>query len=170
MDFVGKSRGDDGSDLGGADGVTIEQLYSELQSVEDDGGVRLAPEQRSEVILDDVVETLFDGRGFRFDDYVVKENLDVVLLLLIAHRSSDTHGKGLMGDLANVFDARLSPGTVYPQLHELEEEGLLEVQELVRTKEYLVDDEEALAERVTAAMEQHLTLGLFLRAALSELD
>jgi hypothetical protein len=154
----------------GTDGVTVEQLYSELQSTGEDGGVRLAPDQRSELILDDVVETLFDGREFRFDESVVKENLNVLLLLLIAHRSSDTHGKGLMGDLATVFDARLSPGTVYPQLHDLEEEGLLEVQELVRTKEYLIDDEEALAERVTDAMEQHLALGLFLRAALSDLS
>jgi DNA-binding PadR family transcriptional regulator len=69
-----------------------------------------------------------------------------------------------------VFDTRLSPGTLYPQLHELEDEGLLTVQELVRTKEYRVDDEEALAERVTAAAEQHLALGLFFHAALEDLS
>lgn len=160
----------DGSKLAGTDSVTIDQLYSELQSAENDGRVRLAPDQRSEAILNDVVDTLFDGQEFRFDESLVKENLDVLLLLLIAHRSSDTHGKGLMGDLASVFDARLSPGTVYPQLHELEDAGVLEVQELVRTKEYLVENEEALAERVTEAMEQHLTLGLFLRAALEDLS
>jgi DNA-binding PadR family transcriptional regulator len=152
--------------------VTIERLYSELQSAGAKSGeeVRLAPEQHSEVILNEVVDVLFDGSGFRFEESIVKENLDVVLLLLIANRSSGTHGKGLMGDLATIFDAHLSPGTVYPQLHDLQEEGLLDVQELVRTKEYRVEDEEALAQRVTAAMEQHLTLGLFLRTALAELD
>lgn len=173
LDGVGSaetSRENDGSDLAGTDGVTVEQLYSELQSTENGGGVRLAPDQPSEAILNDVVETLFGSREFRFDESIVKENLDVLLLLLIAHRSSDTHGKGLMGDLTAVFDAHLSPGTVYPQLHELETEGLLEAQELVRTKEYLVEDEEALSERVTAAMEQHLAIGMFLRAALLDLS
>jgi hypothetical protein len=162
------------TDLGGSGGLdlSIERLYSELQSAGGGSGdgVRLAPEQRSEVILNEVVDVLFDGREFRFDESIVKENLEVVVLLLVANRSSGTHGKGLMGDLATIFDAHLSPGTVYPQLHDLEEDGLLEVRELVRTKEYCVEDEEALAERVTAAMEQHLALGLFLRAALDDLE
>jgi hypothetical protein len=173
---VGESRAKgDTTGLGGSVGVdvTLERLYSELQLTGAESGtrgVRLAPEQHSEVILNEVVDVLFDGPGFRFEESIVKENLDVILLLLVANRSSGTHGKGLMGDLATIFDAHLSPGTVYPQLHDLENEGLLNVQELVRTKEYRVDDEEALADRVTAAMEQHLALGLFLRAALADLN
>lgn len=158
---------------GGTDGVTIEQLFNELQSngaAADEKAVRLTPEQQSEVILDNIVTALFDEPGFRFDESTAKENLDEILLLLVAHRSSDTHGKSLMGDLATIFDTRLSPGTVYPQLHELEDAGFLHVQELVRTKEYQVDDEQALVERVTAAMEQHLVLGLFYQAALAELS
>jgi hypothetical protein len=157
---------------GGTDGVTIEQLFNELQSNDtaaDEKAVRLTPEQQSEVILDNIVTALFEESGFRFDESTAKENLDEILLLLVAHRSSDTHGKSLMGDLATIFDTRLSPGTVYPQLHELEDAGFLNVQELVRTKEYQVDDEQALVERVTAAMEQHLVLGLFYQAALAEL-
>ena len=109
--------------------VTVEQLYSELRSTGADSGyeeVRLAPEQRSEVILNDVLKTLLGGPEFRFDESIVKENLDVILLLLVANRSSGTHGKGLMGDLATIFDAHLSPGTVYPQLHDLEEGGAIE--------------------------------------------
>ena len=155
------------------DGVTLGQLYNELRSgdvVSETDGVRLVPEQHSEAVLEDVTSTLFGQSGFQFRESVVKENLDEILLLLVAHRSSETNGKSLMSDLAAVFDTRLSPGTLYPQLHELEDEGLLKAQELVRTKEYRIDDEEALAERVTAAAEQHLTLGLFFHAALEELS
>jgi hypothetical protein len=159
--------------LGSDDGVTLGQLYNELRSgdvASETDGVRLVPEQHSEAVLEDVTSTLFGQSGFQFRESVVKENLDEILLLLVAHRSSETNGKSLMSDLAAVFDTRLSPGTLYPQLHELEDEGLLQAQELVRTKEYRIDDEDALAERVTAAAEQHLTLGLFFHAALEELS
>jgi DNA-binding PadR family transcriptional regulator len=74
-----------------------------------------------------------------------------------------------MEDLERVFGAELSPGTVYPRLHELEEEGALQVQELVRTKEYRIDDFELCREEVEAAMRQHLALGFFFKAALDDL-
>lgn len=154
-------------------GATVDQLYEELRSLEAEPpemDVRMTPEQRSEVVLEHVERALFDGAEFAFDESTVKSNLEEILLVLVAHRSSNANGKSLMGDLTAIFGTRLSPGTVYPQLHDLEDDGLLRVQELVRTKEYQVDDEEALAERVSAAMEQHLTLGLFLRAALAELS
>ena len=169
-DSAASSAGSQAS--GESAGVTVEQLFSELQSGQgEDGGmnVRLAPEQESEVILDHVLETLFDDPKFEFEERTVKENLEEILLVLIAHRSSDTHGKSLMGDLTAIFGTRLSPGTVYPQLHELEAAGALRVQELVRTKEYQVEDEQLLKERVSATMEQHLALGLFLQATLEEL-
>ncbi|MFC7177025.1 helix-turn-helix transcriptional regulator [Halosegnis marinus] len=149
-------------------GVTVEQLRNELGSGAD-GGVRLAPDQEAEAILDDVLSAV-GSAGFRFDESTVKGNLEEILLTLVAHREHDSHGKGLMGDLATVFDTRLSPGTVYPRLHDLEEADLLGVQELVRTKEYRVADTEGLRDRVADAMEQHLVLGLFFQAALAELD
>jgi len=152
--------------------ITVDQLYNELRSAEigsNEKNVRLTPEQQLEVILEQVLDTLFEESGFKFKESTVKENLNEILLVLIAHRSSDTHGKSLMGDLTAIFDTRLSPGTVYPQLHELEDDGLLNVQELVRTKEYQVNDEKELAKRVSVAMEQHLVLGLLFQAALSEL-
>jgi hypothetical protein len=156
-----------------ASGATVDQLYEELRSLEEEPpemDVRMTPEQQSEVVLEHVERSLFDGAEFTFDESTVKDNLEEILLVLVAHRSSNTNGKSLMGDLTTIFGTRLSPGTVYPQLHDLEEEEVLRVQELVRTKEYEVDDEDALVERVTAAMEQHLTLGLFLRSALDELS
>ena len=68
-----------------------------------------------------------------------------------------------MSDLEAVFGADLSPGVVYPRLHELEEEGLLEVQELVRTKEYRIADGERVRERIEGAMRQHLALAAVFR-------
>lgn len=149
------------------DGVSVSRLYREIMG--DDEGVAFAAEQRSEAVVDSVTETLFDDGGFTFDDAIVKNNLDEILLLLVAMRDSETHGKGLMEDLAAVFDSRLSPGTVYPRLHDLEEEGVLRMQELVRTKEYRIDDEESTVELVESAMQQHLALGFFFYAALAEL-
>lgn len=157
----------------GDEHVTVDQLYNELRSNRSrptENDVRLTPEQQSELILERVSTALFEESGFRFEESVVKENLDEILLLLVAHRSSDTHGKSLMGDLATIFNTRLSPGTVYPQLHDLEDADLLRVQELVRTKEYQVNSQEEVADQVSSAMEQHLALGLFYKAALAELS
>jgi hypothetical protein len=150
-------------------GATVDRLYEEIHAAEDDGGVRLAPDQALEPVVDRVLDGLSDGEAVGLDEETVKSNLDEVLLLLIAGRSSDRHGKALMGDLQALFDAHLSPGTVYPRLHDLEAEGTLRVQPLVRTKEYEVADEAAMADRVEAAMRQHLAMGLFLRAALADL-
>jgi DNA-binding PadR family transcriptional regulator len=62
----------------------------------------------------------------------------------------------------------LSPGTVYPRLHELCDEDVLEQRELVKTKEYTLDDAEAAESSVAAAARQHLALGMVLRAALEK--
>lgn len=155
--------------VGGPDdegGISVRRLYREIADAEG-SGVRLAPEQQAEAIVDSVVATLFD-EPFAFDESMVKGDLDEILVLLVALRDGETHGKGLMEDLATIFDARLSPGTVYPRLHELEAEGTLEMQELVRTKEYRVDDVEALTTRTERAMRQHLALGFFFYTALKE--
>jgi len=80
-----------------------------------------------------------------------------------------THGKGLMGDLSTVFGVRLSPGTVYPKLHDLEEAGILEMHELVRTKEYRIADAEAARDRVEGSLQQHFALGAIFNSALDEI-
>lgn len=149
-------------------GASVEQLYQELTDVEStaDEGVR---EHRSEEIVDSVTDQLFPGRSFRFEEELVKNSLDELLLVLVALRDGETHGKGLMEDLSQLFDARLSPGTVYPRLHELEEDDILEMHELVRTKEYRIDDFEQARTRVESAMAQHLALGFVFYSALEEL-
>jgi hypothetical protein len=149
-------------------GVSVSRLYREMVGGVADAGGDDAVEQRAEAILSTVTDSLFDD-DFAFDEATVKANLDEILLMLVALRESQTHGKGLMEDLERVFGAELSPGTVYPRLHELEEEGALQVQELVRTKEYRIDDFELCREEVEAAMRQHLALGFFFKAALDDL-
>jgi hypothetical protein len=149
-------------------GVSVGRLYREMVGGVADADGDDAVEQRSEAILETVTDSLFDD-GFDFTEETVKANLDEILIMLVALRESQTHGKGLMEDLERVFGAELSPGTVYPRLHALEEEGVLQVQELVRTKEYRIDDPELCRERVEEAMRQHLALGFFFKAALDDL-
>jgi cell division ATPase FtsA len=150
-------------------GVSVEQLYQELTDVEASGTDDAGPGHRSEQIVDSVTEQLFPDRSFRFEEELVKNSLDEVLLVLVALRDGETHGKGLMEDLSQLFDARLSPGTVYPRLHELEEADVLEMHELVRTKEYRIDDLQETRDRIESAMTQHLALGFVFYSALEEL-
>ena len=147
-------------------GASVERLYRELEDAETraDGEADLPTE-----LVGDVAEELSEGRTLSFEEALVKESLDEVLLVLVALSEEGTHGKGLMSDLKTFFDANLSPGTVYPRLHELEEEGLLEVQELVRTKEYRIADEERVRERIAGAMREHLALAAIFRNSLGRL-
>lgn len=128
------------------------------------------PAIRTETIIRETSGTLFEGRTPDIDDGLIKQSLPELLTMLVALRTSDTHGKGVMEDINRFFGAQLSPGTVYPTLHELDEEGLLEMRELVQTKEYTIDDTEAARESLQNAMTQHLALGLVFRRAIEELD
>lgn len=100
----------------------------------------------------------------------VRSDLDELLLALVAVREGGTHGKGLIEGLEELFDASLSPGTVYPHLHDLADEGVLSTHELVRCKEYRLEDDGHAGDRVAEAARQHLALGLFLHAAAGEID
>ena len=162
------------TDQSSGEGVSVESLLRELRDFEQidsdptDGGAERRSEDRDgpREVLSVVMNTLFPDTDFRFDENLVKQNLDETLLLLIALRESGTHGKGLMDDLASLFDAHLSPGTVYPQLHRLEDEGLLQMHEKVRTKEYRVGDDEEVRTRLERSMCQHLALGYAIHLAL----
>lgn len=140
--------------------VSVDQLRRELEDSADGG-------RRSAEVLSEVVGSLSE-EPFEFDEETVKQSLDELLLLLVAVGDGDTHGKGLMEDLSTLFGADLSPGTVYPRLHELEEQELLRMHELVRTKEYRLDDSDVARERIEEAMRQHLAMGSFFRAALED--
>ncbi|MES3517929.1 MAG: helix-turn-helix transcriptional regulator [Natronomonas sp.] len=151
-----------------AGSVSVEQLYRELTETTE-GDIGSSESQTSEEVVGEVLAELFSDREFEFDERLTKNSLDELLVLLVALRGEKTHGKGLMEDLDELFDAQLSPGTVYPRLHELEDEEILEMHELVRTKEYRIGDEFAASSRLEEAMYQHLALGLIFHNALEEL-
>ena len=114
-------------------------------------------------------EALDDGDA-AVDDGLVTQSLDAILLAMIVSAADETHGTGLMAELASTFDASVSPGTVYPRLHDLEAEGTLLMHELVQTKQYLIDDRARARSTIEAAARQHFVLGLYLSASLDALD
>ena len=150
----------------GEGSVTVSQLRAEL-------GEAIGEEEAGTAVSETVSEvqaSLFGDAGFSFEETHIKSSLDELLVSLVALRSADTHGKQLLDDLAEEFDTILSPGTVYPRLHELCDEGVLEQRELVKTKEYTLDDASSAEADVAAAAQQHLALGMVLRAALENGD
>jgi hypothetical protein len=157
-------------------GIPIESLLRELEEFDridsdrDGGDPEWWDDSRDgpQEVLSVVMNTLFPDTDFGFEEDLVKQNLDATLLMLVSLRESGTHGKGLMDDLARLFDARLSPGTVYPRLHELEDEGLLRMVEKVRTKEYHVGDDRAVRARLERSMYQHLALGYAIYLSLED--
>jgi len=115
-------------------------------------------------VLDSITDDLEADPDF--DEQLVTQSLDELLLALIALRSDGTHGTALIEDVGDLFDVEPSPGTVYPRLHDLDAEGTLARHDLVQTKQYAISDDEAAGETLEAAAHQHLAMGLFLTAAL----
>lgn len=115
------------------------------------------------------VEDALPTESVTFEEAIIKENLDEILLVLIALHG-ETHGKELLSDLTHLFGAQLSPGTVYPSLHSLEEEDVLSMHAKVRTKEYAIADEAFVRATIERTMLQHLAFGLLLYAFLPRLE
>lgn len=148
---------------------TLQSLVSEMNGL---GGADAdtEPTARTEAVVAETAGALYDEPTLSVDEGLIKESLPELLTSLVGLRHGETHGKGVMEDLEYFFGADLSPGTVYPVLHELKDEGVLSVHELVQTKEYSVADPDAARDRLETAMAQHLALGLVFRRALEELD
>lgn len=64
----------------------------------------------------------------------VKEYLDIVVLALVA--SKPMCGTDILDIVHRNFNVLLSPGTIYPLLHRLKEEGLLECECSIKKKVY----------------------------------
>ena len=143
---------------------------SESQDATLDRSSRSAEESERDLerLLESVSDAL-DVEEVVFEDALVKGNLEEFLLVLIAIHE-EAHGDQLLTDLERIFDARLSPGTVYPCLHDLEEEEVLSMHAKVRTKEYSIDDPAVVRETVEETMLQHLSFGLLLHAFLEAYD
>lgn len=87
------------------------------------------------------------------------------LIIAILFRCEEANGMDIIREFTHLFGVQFSPGTVYPHLHSLEEEGVLERRERVRTKEYRIDDEQAARENLASAVSQLSCLGTFLSTA-----
>ena len=147
---------------------TLQSLVSEMNGV---GATEDAePAAQTETIVAETARALFDESTFAVDDGIIKESLPELVTTLVELRESETHGMGVMEDLERFFGADLSPGTVYPVLHDLKDDDVLSVRELVQTKEYSVEDADAACDRIEDAMAQHLAFGLVFRRALEELE
>jgi DNA-binding PadR family transcriptional regulator len=80
------------------------------------------------------------------------------------------HGAGLIDAIERTAGLEFSPGTVYPRLHDLDEEGICDREELVRTKHYYVADDaaaDAELERYEDRLQWYLAV---VRAAREALD
>lgn len=96
------------------------------------------------------IEEVLIGTG-SLNDRLMKAYLDEVLLILIMSHDGAC-GQDLIQDLYRLGSG-LSPGTIYPHLHELAEDGLLEMHEQRRTKQFEVTDRETVRDLVQDAFE-----------------
>lgn len=144
--------------------VSIPDLRAQLGTT----GQPNNPNTALDSVVKETTDSLFGTArsNFEFEDSHVKTSLDEVLLAAIALRETDTHGKQLLDDIASQFDTVLSPGTVYPRLHDLCDSGELKRYTLPKTKEYSIDDTATVESKITNAARQHLAIGMALRATL----
>lgn len=122
-------------------------------------------------LTDDAVTTmegwLDNDHLHTISDDIVAEHVDEILLLLVSIRGRAC-GKELLQDIRRLFGSDLSPGTVYPHLKTLADEGVLEVSELTKRKVYRLSDTETAISRVETVVDQLLTLSLVLKAAMAD--
>lgn len=93
------------------------------------------------------------------DKDFILDSLDELLLIFIGLNGS-MNGNDLITTFAQHFGVSISPGTLYPRLHALEDDGILELNETVQAKEYLIADWDAADARITDTVIQQLKLVL----------
>lgn len=124
-------------------------------------------------VTDDAVATLNEwidnDQTHAVSDEIVTEHVDEILLVLIAVRDGAC-GKELLQDIRQLFGTDLSPGTVYPHLIDLADDGVLEMQKLSKRKLYHLSDPDAMSAQVDHAVDQFLLFSLFLKGALTECE
>ena len=101
---------------------------------------------------------------------IARADLKSVLLALVAIHEP-TSGKELLQDHLAAVSKQCSPGTLYPKLHDLEEEGYLERTDLCgREQRWMVANTEATEERLTQAAAQLTALAQLLQFAATASD
>ncbi len=98
-----------------------------------------------------ISKELFDQESLR--ESIKNWCLEEILLLLIQIKQGAT-GKELMSLLNDTFIIDLSSSIVYPKLHDLEENGILTVQEHIRTKEYKIKDQKEAKNKIVKKLIQ----------------
>jgi DNA-binding transcriptional ArsR family regulator len=162
--------------------ATISLTVSDLDSVIDSCGTSSDHEDQPHddgtaqrytdtPLTDDAVATI-DGwldndQLHTISDEIVTEHIDAVLPLLIALRDGAC-GKELLQDIRRLFGTDLSPGTVYPHLSDLADDGILEMQKLSKRKVYRLSDPDAALTRVDHAADQLLLFSFVLKRALTD--
>ncbi|QDX39519.1 PadR family transcriptional regulator [Salarchaeum sp. JOR-1] len=113
-------------------------------------------------------ETDTPSQEINLPEEFVKARLDEVLLVLIAAHDGAS-GKELLNDL-RAHNCDLSPGTVYPHLRDLADEGILVTVDKVRSKEYQIDDPAHLHTRTRDLLNGITRFQYFLLKHLDEAD
>jgi len=93
---------------------------------------------------------------------MVKDNLETIILALICRRSMC--GTDLTKTIHLEFNVLLSPGTIYPLLHSLEEEGLITSEKSGKAKTYTVakDTKMKVKNLVEERIQSHRLLSQYL--------
>jgi len=88
----------------------------------------------------------------------VKDELESIVLALVLREPMC--GTDIIKTIHSKFNVLLSPGTIYPLLHDLEKKGLLKCEYGVKTKTYRpMEDAE---EKIRAMLEEHVKASRFL--------
>jgi len=88
----------------------------------------------------------------------VKDQLETIVLALLVREPMC--GTDIIKTIHNKFGVLLSPGTIYPLLHELEKKKLLECEYGVKTKTY--GPVEGAEERIRELLDEHVKASRFL--------
>ncbi|MFB6283139.1 MAG: hypothetical protein ABEK59_04295 [Halobacteria archaeon] len=127
----------------------IKRLRTEFPDLKDTSSTRavIDAEGPNDKLELDTGENVLKSSRSNLGERVLKNYLDEILIILIASSDGIT-GKEIMTEAIKIFDTSLSPGTVYPHLHQLQEDGILEIRERVKSKEYTVADREKARQSV----------------------
>lgn len=107
--------------------------------------------------------------GWRLERSFASEYLDELIITILLRRG-EANGMDIIRELTHLFGVQFSPGTVYPHLHSLEDEGVLECRECVQTKEYSIDDRQTAREYIDSTVGQLSRLSEYLDVTVRELD
>ena len=107
--------------------------------------------------------------GVQLDRPFASEYLDE-LIIAILFRCDEANGMDIIREFTHRFGIQFSPGTVYPHLHTLEEEGVLACRECVQTKEYRINDTEAVREYLDSVLVQLSCLTQFLDTTIQSVE